>query len=114
MHQPTMIDTSGTCSDDANIDYGNRFLFIAWENTGSPKRVRHAGDQHVIFLQEGAVKFGCFLQRHEAVRLVSVIAITDIGQLNQTDISLWVLVFGFYPITVDKNAVASNYLFKFY
>jgi hypothetical protein len=103
-----MVELTGCGPNDGNIDNSYGGLRITGENTGAPQRVWHARYQNVPLIEEGAAELDGLCMRKETGRPITVRTTSDIGKLNQPNVTFWVLVFAFNPIPVDEHPAFSD------
>src|ERR1700688_44541 len=90
-------------TDDANVYDCHATLRGSGEYAGASKRVGHPRHQYVTGLQERAAECERLGVREVAIRLVDVLPISNVRQLNQAHVPFRVLVFRLYPVAIHKH-----------
>lgn len=108
VHQPSIVKVVQVNADYAHIDYRYGIPLVARKDTGPPKWVRHACDQYIATDKKGAAQFNRFYVSQETIGLVDISAITNVGELNKSNVAIRVLIFTLDPIAIDKNTSCCN------
>lgn len=107
-----MIKLAFTGPDDCYIYNRNGFLPITGEKTRSAERVWHSCYQNVPFVEESASKLQCLFGSQKTIGPVAIFAVPNVSKLNEPDISSWVLIFAFNPISINKYPVSPYKIFN--